>query len=243
MYFIANGLVEVLLENTETGDIVAIANLNSGQFFGEIALLLSVPRTATVKAVTPTTLFSLALDDFQHVLDKHPKLNSAVYKEARRRMQQLKTSLLQQRQQSIVIPPTETVASECDDHTIYTKPLNTNSDGLNSSRRAEIVSTSQPVHYVEEVTTDTAAGVDNSLPTEPQQQHAFSPSQSILIDAITRWEEAVPYTPRSVRTTINSDRTSSICMSERSSSRPMFLNRNRSEGIRSPKNTDQKIFH
>jgi CRP-like cAMP-binding protein len=57
-YVVDTGEVEVVAENKEP--IV----LGHGEFFGEIALLRDVPRTATVRARTDVRLFSLGRDDF-----------------------------------------------------------------------------------------------------------------------------------------------------------------------------------
>ena len=57
-YVIEHGTARVLLNGAVRRELV------DGDFFGEIALLRDVPRTATVVATTPMQLRSLARDDF-----------------------------------------------------------------------------------------------------------------------------------------------------------------------------------
>eukprot|EP00992_Anisonema_acinus_P009570 TRINITY_DN5780_c0_g1_i1.p1 TRINITY_DN5780_c0_g1~~TRINITY_DN5780_c0_g1_i1.p1 ORF type:complete len:767 (+),score=109.83 TRINITY_DN5780_c0_g1_i1:45-2345(+) len=100
MYFISHGVLEVLIENAVTGDVTQVADLRPGQFFGEITLLLKVPRTATVRCITACTLFSLSCNSFEQIVMKHPKLMAAVRKEVDERIRSLKehTGLAEARQ-------------------------------------------------------------------------------------------------------------------------------------------------
>lgn len=49
-----------------------VARLGEGDFFGEIALISSDPRNATVACAAPTLLFTLISADFQFVLRENP---------------------------------------------------------------------------------------------------------------------------------------------------------------------------
>jgi len=64
-YVVADGVVEV------SSDSAAPRELRSGDFFGEIALLRSVPRTATVVAKTDAELLELAGEDFVDAVTGH----------------------------------------------------------------------------------------------------------------------------------------------------------------------------
>ena len=69
MYFISRGELEV---TNEDGSIT-YATLTTGQFFGEIALLLSTPRTATVRSRVYCDLYVLDKETFDAILQRYPK--------------------------------------------------------------------------------------------------------------------------------------------------------------------------
>jgi glucose-6-phosphate 1-dehydrogenase len=73
MYFICRGRVEVL---DRAGAV--LSTLGEGDFFGEISLLLSRPRTASVRAVTACDLFVLGKADFNKVLKDYPQFASSL---------------------------------------------------------------------------------------------------------------------------------------------------------------------
>jgi glucose-6-phosphate 1-dehydrogenase len=66
MYLISRGQVEV---KDKSGKVVK--TLKDGDFFGEIGLLMSTPRTATVVAKTQCDLFVLKRADFSRILRDH----------------------------------------------------------------------------------------------------------------------------------------------------------------------------
>ena len=62
-YILQSGAVRVLVDGRE------ISRLRSGDYFGEVALLRDIPRTATVQATEDTVLLSLSDDDFHRALE------------------------------------------------------------------------------------------------------------------------------------------------------------------------------
>jgi MFS family permease len=71
-YVIREGRAEVEI------DARRVRTLSSGDFFGEIALVREVPRTATVRALTPLVLAALERDVFVATLTHHPASAEAV---------------------------------------------------------------------------------------------------------------------------------------------------------------------
>lgn len=75
-YFIQNGQVEVV--QTEHGTEKILATLNEGQYFGEMALITSSPRNATVRAVNATKLAVLGKKNFLTMLNLLPSARNDI---------------------------------------------------------------------------------------------------------------------------------------------------------------------
>jgi small-conductance mechanosensitive channel/CRP-like cAMP-binding protein len=74
-YIILSGAVEVFSEKTNQ----SIATLGEGEFFGEISLLMGIPRTATVRTLTANTvLFVVERQQLQKLLNEHKELGEQI---------------------------------------------------------------------------------------------------------------------------------------------------------------------
>ncbi|MBI1847398.1 MAG: glucose-6-phosphate dehydrogenase [Candidatus Rokubacteria bacterium] len=73
MYFLVKGEVDVL-----DGDGAVINALGPGAFFGEISLLRSEPRNASVRAREYCEVFVLEKEDFNRVLRDHPEFAKTI---------------------------------------------------------------------------------------------------------------------------------------------------------------------
>ena len=84
MYFINHGEVQVFSRK----DNKIIENMESGSFFGELALLDSVRRTASVKTLTYCELFVLEKSDFSQVMADYPNFADKIEEIAEKRRQE-----------------------------------------------------------------------------------------------------------------------------------------------------------
>jgi voltage-gated potassium channel len=80
MYFVASGEVEIRLRAEPI-------RLESGDFFGELALLTGDPRNATIVAVRQSTLLRLDIVDFRHLLGRQPELARIIRAAAEQRLE------------------------------------------------------------------------------------------------------------------------------------------------------------
>jgi MFS family permease len=77
LYIVKDGEAEVVARGDD-GHEKELATLSKNDYFGEIALLKDVPRTATVRAKGALELYSLEREDFQNLLERSEKLKSAM---------------------------------------------------------------------------------------------------------------------------------------------------------------------
>ena len=75
-FIIRSGKVEVVQDRS--GKETKLAELHSGDVFGEMALLDEFPRSATVRAVEPTTALGIQRWHFKGILESHPQIALAL---------------------------------------------------------------------------------------------------------------------------------------------------------------------
>ena len=105
-YLLARGSVEVL-KQVDDGSVRRLAILDSGDYFGEIALLEEVPRTATVRTRSRCHVLSLDRQQFENLLRVAPGLRTAFEQTAARRRAELNRFVELAREQPFPAPGTD----------------------------------------------------------------------------------------------------------------------------------------
>jgi len=88
-YIIESGQVEVLLQS-DNGGVRSVAKLGKGEYFGEIALLADVPRTASVAAASECALLVLSKEDFEDLIRREMMASESLERVSSRRLLELK---------------------------------------------------------------------------------------------------------------------------------------------------------
>ncbi|XP_071956713.1 uncharacterized protein [Antedon mediterranea] len=82
MFFIHRGIVEVVSEDGCT----VYDTMESGRYFGEISLVFSCPRTASIRARTNVDMFTLNKGSLDAALTHYPPIKESIYKVAEERI-------------------------------------------------------------------------------------------------------------------------------------------------------------
>ena len=75
-FIIRSGKVDVIQDRG--GKETKLSTLGAGEVFGEMALLDEFPRSATVRAVEPTTALGIQRWHFRGILESHPQIALAL---------------------------------------------------------------------------------------------------------------------------------------------------------------------
>lgn len=93
MYVIVAGDADIIV-NMPDGPL-KVAGLHKNNFFGEIAILCDIPRTATVKAVTELVTLRITKDLFYRLVSEFPQMTIEIMREIAARLDRT-TQVLQQ---------------------------------------------------------------------------------------------------------------------------------------------------
>jgi CRP-like cAMP-binding protein len=75
LFVVGEGQVRVCKHFGQSGE-VELAKLAPGNFFGEMCILETLPRSATVQAITNATLYTLTSLSFYHLYEQMPAQHS-----------------------------------------------------------------------------------------------------------------------------------------------------------------------
>ncbi|MCB4790508.1 MAG: cyclic nucleotide-binding domain-containing protein [Elusimicrobia bacterium] len=75
MYLIINGIVQLSRRN-ENNEVIVLADLKDGGFFGEMSLIENEKRTAAAKISVPTKMLVITRRSFQQMLETNPAVSS-----------------------------------------------------------------------------------------------------------------------------------------------------------------------
>jgi CRP/FNR family transcriptional regulator, cyclic AMP receptor protein len=88
VYFIVSGWVKVRRLSASGEDVLTLAVLGRGDFFGEMAILDESPRSTDVIALSPVKLLSISAQRFIQTLFKDPQLHHRMLQLMVRRLRQ-----------------------------------------------------------------------------------------------------------------------------------------------------------
>ncbi|MFH1489083.1 MAG: cyclic nucleotide-binding domain-containing protein [Pseudomonadota bacterium] len=84
IYFVVEGELDVIKDSVSGSkvgvDKVVISKMSKGYSIGEMSIIDNVPRSATVRASTRSTLVALTREGFNIILDEYPKIGIKILK-------------------------------------------------------------------------------------------------------------------------------------------------------------------
>jgi len=92
MYIIQSGKVKAFLSN-EDGKEVILKMMKPGDYFGELSILDSAPRSASIMTLQASKFSIISKEDFDKVMDAHPEMARKLVTELTRMVRRLTDSV------------------------------------------------------------------------------------------------------------------------------------------------------
>jgi CRP/FNR family transcriptional regulator, cyclic AMP receptor protein len=103
MYIVLSGAVQIYLPGKEpTDERVVLKDVRTGEYFGELALFDSKPRSASVEATVDTTLLELTRDELAEHLSRSKTAALAILSEMAERLRETNAMLGQRAAKDVV---------------------------------------------------------------------------------------------------------------------------------------------
>ena len=77
--FVVDGALDVVKESA-SGESIVISTLSKGGSIGEMAVIDELPRSATIKARSKSTLITLSQENFNYILAEHSAIGVKILK-------------------------------------------------------------------------------------------------------------------------------------------------------------------
>lgn len=92
VFVVASGRVKVVITSSDGKEFI-LTVLGAGQVFGEMALLESAPRSASVVTLSAVELLVISRIDFQRLLDSNPRISQRLMAILSRRLRRANTKM------------------------------------------------------------------------------------------------------------------------------------------------------
>lgn len=92
VYIIASGKVKIVVTSTDGRDFI-LTVLGAGQVFGEMALLESAPRSATVITASQVEILTISRTDFHRLLNSAPNISRKLLAVLSRRLRRANSKM------------------------------------------------------------------------------------------------------------------------------------------------------
>ncbi|MCX6144604.1 MAG: DUF1003 domain-containing protein [Ignavibacteriales bacterium] len=87
MFIVEDGAVEICVLSGEDQEDIRVSTINRGGFFGELALISGLPRTATARAIEDCRLLEMWREEFINFLSTRPIVAISMISEIGKRLQ------------------------------------------------------------------------------------------------------------------------------------------------------------